>query len=134
MWSSCSTKLFEQFFRDLRSIDLDNNNLTRFSLDASFQGVRRLFLLAFNNTTVNVPNNPINNTNNRVLRNSHTKHFIPRVNITNYNVLIDDTNVYDQPINDLKQYDKVRKTKRWLHNRMFVMLSVLPKLIPSNCC
>ena len=51
--------------------NLDNNNLTRFPLDASFQGVRRLFVLAFNNTTVNVPNNPINNTNNRVLRNSH---------------------------------------------------------------
>ena len=50
---------------------IDNNNLTRFPLDASFQGVKRLFVLAFNNTTVTVPNNPINNTNNGVLRNSH---------------------------------------------------------------
>ena len=91
--------------------NLDNNNLTRFPLDASFQGVRRLFVLAFNNTTVNVPNNPINNTNNRVLRNSHTKYFLPRVNITNYNVLIDGKNIYYQPINDLvKQYDEIRKT------------------------
>ena len=55
----------------IESRNLDNSNLTRFPLDASFQGVRRLFVLAFNNTTVNVPNNPINNTNNRVLRNSH---------------------------------------------------------------
>ena len=87
------------------------NNLTRFPLDASFQGVKRLFVLAFNNTTVNVPNNPINNTNNRVLRNSHTKYFLPRVNITNYNVLIDGRNFYDQPINDqIKQYDEIRKT------------------------
>ena len=70
-----------------------------------------MFVLAFNNTTVNVPNNPINNTNNRVLRNSHTKYFLPRVNITNYNVLIDGRNFYDQPINDLvKQYDEIRKT------------------------
>ena len=70
-----------------------------------------MFVLAFNNTTVNVPNNPINNTNNRVLRNSHTKYFLPRVNITNYNVLIDGGNFYDQPINDLvKQYDEIRKT------------------------
>ena len=39
------------------------------------------------------------------------KIFFPRVNITNYNVLIiDGRNFYDQPINDLvKQYDKVRK-------------------------
>ena len=79
--------------------------------DASFQGVRRLFVLAFNNTTVTVPNNPINNTNNRVLRNSHTKYFLPRVNITNYNVLIDGRNFYDQPINDsIKQCDEIRKT------------------------
>ena len=52
--------------------------------DDSFQGVRRLlFILVFNGTTVNV-NNPINNTTNRVERDSHRKHFIPRVNITNY--------------------------------------------------
>ena len=69
-----------------------------------------MFVLAFNNTTVNVPNNPINNTNNRVLRNSHTKYFLPRVNITNYNVLINGRNFYDQPINDqIKQFDKIRK-------------------------
>ena len=75
-----------------------------------------MFVLAFNNTTVNVPNNPINNTNNRVLRNSHTKYFLPRVNITNYNVLIDGRNFYDQPINDIiKQYDEIRKiaTGQW---------------------
>ena len=45
---------------------LDNGSLTRFPLDVSFQGVRRLFVLVFNNTPVTVPNNPINNTNNRV--------------------------------------------------------------------
>ena len=72
--------------------DLDDHNLTRFPIDASFQGVRRLFVLAFNNTTVTVPNNSINNTNNRVLGNSHKKYFFPRVNITNYNVLIDGRN------------------------------------------
>ena len=61
--------------------------------------------------TGNVSNDPINNTNNRVERNSHTKYFLPRVNITNYNVLIDGRNFYDQPINDLvKQYDEIRKT------------------------
>ena len=39
------------------------------------------------------------------------KYFLPRVDITNYNVLIDGRNFYDQPINDLiKQYDEIRKT------------------------
>ena len=51
--------------------DLDNNNLTRFPLDDSFKGVRRLFVLAFNKTTVDVPNNLINNTNNSLKKRSH---------------------------------------------------------------
>ena len=84
--------------------------ITKFSLDASFQGVKRLFVLAFNNTTVNVPNNPINNTANSVERNSHRKYFLPRVNITNYNMLIDGRNFYEQPVNDqIKKYDEIRE-------------------------
>ena len=39
--------------------NLDSNNLAGFPLDASFQGTRRLFALALNNTTVNVPNDSI---------------------------------------------------------------------------
>ena len=89
-WNEYKTKI--------ETKNVDNSNLTRFSLDGSFQGVRRLFVLAFNNATVNVPNNPINN---RVLRNSHTKYFLPRVNITNYNVLISGRNFCHQPISDL---------------------------------
>ena len=70
-----------------------------------------MFVLAFDNITVNVPDNPINNTNYRVLRNSHRKYFLPRVNITNYNVVVDGRNFYDQWINDLiKQYDEIRKS------------------------
>ena len=69
-----------------------------------------LFLLLIT-LLLNVPNNPVNNTNDRVLRNSHAKYFLPRVNITNYNVLISGRNFYDQLINDLiKQYDEIRKT------------------------
>ena len=60
-WNEYQTKI--------ETRNLGNNNFTRFPLDASFQGVRRLFVLAFNNTAVNVRNNLIN-TNNRVLRNS----------------------------------------------------------------
>ena len=102
-WNKHQTKI--------ESRNLDNNNLARFPLDASFQGFRRLFVLAFNNATVNVPNNPINKSNNRISRNSHTKYFLPRENITNYNVLIDGRNFYDQPTNDLKkQYNEIRKT------------------------
>ena len=108
-WNEYQTKI--------ETRNLDNNNLTRFPLDASFQGVRRLFVLVFDNTE---------NGAKKVERNSHTKYFLPRVNITNYNVLIDRRNFYDQPINIIKQYNKIIKiaTRRWLYNRMFVRLSV----------
>ena len=97
-WNQYQTKIWTK--------NLDNKN----PLDVSFQGVTRLFVLLFKNTTVNVPNNPIKNTNTRVSKNSHQNYFLPRVNITNYNVLIDGRNFYDQPINDLiKQYDEIRK-------------------------
>ena len=72
-----------------------------------------MFVLVFNNTTANVPNNPIDNTNNRVERNSRTKSSLPRVNITNYNVLINGRNFYDQPINDLiKHCDEIKITRK----------------------
>ena len=41
-WNEYQTKI--------ETRNLDNNNLTRFPLDASFQGVRRLFALVFDNT------------------------------------------------------------------------------------
>ena len=85
---------------------LDIDNITRFPLDTSFQRVNRLFVVAFHNTTQNVAGNPINNAANRVQRDSHRKYFLPRVEITNYNVLIDGRNFYDQPINDqIRKYD-----------------------------
>ena len=79
----------------------DNNNVARFPLDASFQGVNRLFVLAFGTT---------NNGDNKAERDNHRKYFLPRINMTNYNVLIDSRNFYDQPINDqIKEYDEIRK-------------------------
>ena len=93
-WNEYQTKI--------ESRNLDNNNLTRFPFDASFRGVRRLLVLAIDNT---------NNGVKKVERYSHTKYFLPKVDITNYNVLIDDRNFYDKPINDqIKKYDETRKT------------------------
>ena len=45
-----------------------------------------------------------------VERDSHRKYFLPRVDISDYNVLIDGRNFYDQSINDqIKKYDEIRK-------------------------
>ena len=92
-WNEQQTKI--------KTKNLNNDNFTRFPLDTAFQGVKRLFVLAFGN-----PNNGAK----KVDRNGHTKYFLARVNIINYNVLTDSRNFYDQPFNDLaKQYDEIRK-------------------------
>ena len=71
-------------------------------LNASFQGVRRLFVLAYV-VAAGAANNETGIKNNK-------KYFLPRGEINNSNVLIDGRSFCDQPINDLiKQYDDVRK-------------------------
>ena len=92
---------WNEYKSKIKTKEADANNLKKFPLNASFQGVNRLFVLAFDNT---------NNGTNKVERDSHRKYFLPRVDITNYNVLIDGRNFYDQPINDqIKKYDEIRK-------------------------
>ena len=46
----------------------------------------------------------------RVEREGHRKYFLPRIDIKDYNILIDGRNFYDQNINDkIKVYDETRK-------------------------
>ena len=69
-------------------------------LSASFQCVKRLFVLAYV-IVADAANNEVGI--------KKIKYFLPSGEIKNYNVLIDGRNFYDQPINDLiKQYDEVR--------------------------
>ena len=77
----------------------NENDYIRELLDASYQGVKRLFVLAYRDC----------GGANRVTADSQRRYFLPRVKIENYNIEIDGRND-DQPINDLiKQYDQVRK-------------------------
>ena len=77
--------------------DYDNEYI-RERLHVSFQGVNRLFVLAYA-CADNVTN-----------ENSYRKYFLSGLKIKNYNIEIDGRNFYDQSINDLiKQYDEVRK-------------------------
>ena len=86
-------------------IQLHNNNNYKITLlDAGIPGVNRLFVIGFNDNVGNIdpvnPNNPPADDGNRVKRNSHRKYFLPRVDIKDYNVLIDGRNFYDQNISD----------------------------------
>ena len=78
----------------------DENDNIRELLDSSYQGVKRLFVLAYRDQ----------GGANRVTADFHRRHFLPRVKIENYNIEIDGRNFYDQPINDsIKQFDEIRK-------------------------
>ena len=69
-------------------------------LDSSYQGVKRFFVLAYDNTAGN----------EQFSDDSFEKYFFPTIKIENWSIEIDGRNFYDQPINDsIKQYDEVRK-------------------------
>ena len=64
-------------------------------VDPSFHGVNRHFALSFENE------NDIT---------SHSTYYLPKVEVKDYNLMIDGKNVFDQPINsDLKTYENIRR-------------------------
>ena len=85
---------WNQYKTEIRSENANNKNPLRILLDASFQRVTRLFVLAFDDTyTKN--NDVIVDGLKRIRTESHQKYFLPRVNMTNYNVLVDGRNFCD---------------------------------------
>ena len=71
-----------------------NPNLNHL-VEPSFQGVNRLFVLAFENDTQ---------------RTSHSGYYLPNVEIKNYNFMINRENFFDQPIKNNKvTYENIRK-------------------------
>ena len=78
-------------------------------LDSSYQGVKRLFVLVYDNTAGN----------DQVSIDSFKKYFLPRVKIENYNIEIDGRNFYDQPINDSI---KATLMQSWKSFNMFVLI------------
>ena len=71
-----------------------NPNLNHI-VEPSFQGVNRLFVLAFENDDD---------------RTSDDKYYLPTVEIKNYNIMINGENFFDQPIKNNKvTYENIRK-------------------------
>ena len=69
------------------------------SLDPSFQGVNRLFVMAYDNVNTN-----------RSTRDGRTRYYLPTIDINKYNVIIDGRNFYDNPIeNDIEKYRELKK-------------------------
>ena len=71
-----------------------NPNLNHL-VEPSFQGVNRLFVLAFENDDD---------------RTSYNEYYLPTVEIKDYNIMINGENLFDQPIKNNKvTYDNIRK-------------------------
>ena len=74
-----------------------NPNLN-YLIELSFQGVNRLFILAFENDTQ---------------RTSHSGYYLPNVEIKNYNIVINGENFFDQRIKNKKiTYDNIKNCYR----------------------
>ena len=84
-WNKCLSK------PELLTLNPNLNHL----VEPSFQGVNRLFVLAFENDT---------------LRTSTKSYYLPDVELNVYNIVVDGKNFFDQPIRDNKvTYENIRK-------------------------
>ena len=78
--------------------DVDANVFKYINLDPSFQGVNRLFVMAYNRV------------DGQPTRNGQQKYYLPRINLNKYNVIIDGRNFYDNPIaSDIEKYRELKK-------------------------
>ena len=71
----------------------DANVFKYINLDPSFQGVNRLFVMAYNRE------------NGQPTKNGQRKYYLPRTKLNKYNVIIVGRNFYDNPIeSDIEKY------------------------------
>ena len=78
--------------------DAGANVFKYIKLDPSFQGVNRLFLMAYNRA------------NGQPTRNGQQKYYLPRIDLEKYNVIIDGRNFYNNPIeSDIEKYRELKK-------------------------
>ena len=68
------------------------NRYLNYLINPSFQGVNRIFVLSFEN---------------EYGRTSHSTYYLSKVEIKDYNILIDGRNFFDQPINSMTKHTKM---------------------------
>ena len=89
-WNEYKTKEINEY--------ADANVFKYINLDPSFQGVNRLFAMAYNRA------------NGQPTRNGQRKYYLPRIDLEKYNVIIDGRNFYDDPIeSDIEKYRELKK-------------------------
>ena len=79
--------------------DANANVFKYINLDPSFQGVNRLFVMAYSRVCYN-----------QATRNGQKKYYLPRIDLKKHNVIIDGRNFYDNPIErDIEKYRELKK-------------------------
>ena len=90
--------------------DADPNVFKYINLDPSFQGVNRLFIMAYNRAN----GQP-----------EQTKYYLPRISLNKYNVIIDGRNLYENPIeSDIEKYRELKKSNDWKRRRLYYRIFV----------
>ena len=88
----------EQQNKGFQSLFIDANVFKYINLDPSFQGVNRLFVMAYNRE------------DGQPTKNGQRKYYLPRIDLEKYNIIIDGRNFYDNPIeNDIEKYRELKK-------------------------
>ena len=89
-WNEYKTKEQEE--------NANANNFKHITLDPSFQGVNRLFVMAYSRV------------DDQPTRNGQQKYYLPRIDLNKYNVFIDGRHFYDDPIEiDIEKYRELKK-------------------------
>ena len=93
-WNEYKTKELNAFVDDNNPA----NSVRYINLDPSFQGVNRLFVMAYNSA------------NGQPTRNGQRNYYLPRIALNKYNVIIDGRNFFDNPIeNNIEKYRELKK-------------------------
>ena len=75
----------------------DANVFKYINLDPSFQGVNRLFVMAYSRA------------DGQPTRNGQQKYYLPRIDLKKYNVILDGRNFYNNPIeSDIEKYRELK--------------------------
>ena len=83
------------------TIPQNDNMFRRTTLNTSFQGVSKLFAVAYETDDIE---------RNADTEESRRRYYLPRVEIKDYNVLIDGSNFYDQNVNSsIVKYNELLK-------------------------
>ena len=85
------------------------NEHIRELVDSSCQGVKKLFVLTYDNV-------------NGITADSHKRYFLPRIKIKMYNIEIDGRNFYDQSINQLlmTQLSNMMKSEKYQQDKVTI--------------